>query len=36
MLPLTKEELKSNQDAKACYISGKRILKKKLFKNTSL
>ena len=28
MLPLTKEELKSHQDAKLCYISGKRILKK--------
>ena len=28
MLPLTKEELKSHQDAKACYICGKRILKK--------
>ena len=27
MLPLTKEELKSHQDAKVCYISGKRILK---------
>ena len=28
MLPLTKEELKSHQDANACYICGKRILKK--------
>ena len=28
MLPLTNEELKSHQDAKACYICGKRILKK--------
>ena len=28
MLPLTKEELKSHQDAKACYIWGKTILKK--------
>ena len=28
MLPLTKEELKSHQDAKVCYISGKRFLKK--------
>ena len=28
MLPLTKEELKSYQDAKVCYICGKRILKK--------
>ena len=28
MLPLTKEELKSHQDAKVCYIWGKRILKK--------
>ena len=27
MLPLTKEELKSHQDAKVCYICGKRILK---------
>ena len=25
MLPLTKEELKSHQDAKLCYICGKRI-----------
>ena len=25
MLPLTKEELKSYQDAKLCYICGKRI-----------
>ena len=32
MLPLTKEELKSRQDVKACYACGKRILKK-LFKN---
>ena len=28
MLPLTKEELKSSQDVKVCYICGKRILKK--------
>ena len=28
MLPLIKEELKSNQDAKVCYICGKRLLKK--------
>ena len=28
MLPLTKEELKSHQDAKICYICGKRILQK--------
>ena len=28
MLPLTNEELKSHQDAKECYICGKRILKK--------
>ena len=28
MLPLTKEELKSHQDLKVCYICGKRILKK--------
>ena len=28
MLPLTKEELKSYQDAKVCYFCGKRILKK--------
>ena len=28
MLPRTKEELKSHQDAKVCYICGKRILKK--------
>ena len=27
MLPLTKEELKSHQDAELCYIFGKRILK---------
>ena len=27
MLPLTKEKLKSHQDAKVSYISGKRILK---------
>ena len=27
MLPLTKEELKSYQDAKLCYICRKRILK---------
>ena len=30
MLPLTKEELKSCQDVKVCYICGKRILKKKI------
>ena len=28
MLPLTKKELKSYQDAKVCYIWGKTILKK--------
>ena len=28
MLPSTKEEIKSHQDAKLCHISGKRILKK--------
>ena len=28
MLPLTKEELKSYQDAKGCYICGKRFQKK--------
>ena len=28
MLPLTNEELKSYQDAKVCYICGKRFLKK--------
>ena len=28
MLPLKKEELKSYQDAKVCYICGKRLLKK--------
>ena len=28
MLPLTKEKLKSHQDAKVCYICGKIILKK--------
>ena len=28
MLPLTKEELKSHQDRKGCYICGKRILEK--------
>ena len=28
MLPLTQEELKSHQDARNCYICGKRILKK--------
>ena len=27
ILPLTKEELKSYQDAKVCYICRKRILK---------
>ena len=30
MLPLMKEELKSHQDAKVCYICGKRILKGKI------
>ena len=30
VLPLTKEELKSYQDAKVCYICGKRFLKKLL------
>ena len=34
MLPLTKEELKSHQDAKVCYICGKRILQK-LTKNNN-
>ena len=28
MLPLTKDELKSHQDAKVCYICGKGILQK--------
>ena len=28
MLTLTKEELKSHQDAKVCYICGKRFIKK--------
>ena len=28
MLLLTKEELKSHQDARVCYIYGRRILKK--------
>ena len=28
MLPLTKEEVKSHQDPKVCYISGKTFLKK--------
>ena len=28
MLPFLKEEVKSNQDAKLCYICGKRFLKK--------
>ena len=28
MIPLTKEELKSHQDVKVCYICGKRILQK--------
>ena len=28
MLPLTKEKLKSNQDAKVCYICEKKNLKK--------
>ena len=28
MLPLTKEELKLYQDAKACHICGKGILKR--------
>ena len=27
MLPLTKEEIKSYQDAKLCYVCGKRFLK---------
>ena len=27
MLPLTKEQLKSHQDAKVCYNCGKRLLK---------
>ena len=27
ILPLTKEELKSYQDTKVCYICGKRLLK---------
>ena len=27
-LPLTKEELKSHQDEKVCYICGKKILKR--------
>ena len=27
MLPLTKEELNSHQDAKVCHICGKKILK---------
>ena len=30
MLPLTKEELKSHQAAKLCYVCGKRFLKKLL------
>ena len=34
MLPLTKEELKPHQDAKVCYICGKRI-SKKLSKSTN-
>ena len=33
MLPLTKKELKSHQDARACYICGKRLLKKLLMIN---
>ena len=28
MLPLTKEELKSHEDANVCFICGKRFLKK--------
>ena len=28
VLPLTKEELKSHQDAKVCFVAEKRILKK--------
>ena len=28
MLPITKEELKSDEDAKLCYICAKRILQK--------
>ena len=33
MLPLTKEELKSHQDAKVCYICGKRFLNNFVNKN---
>ena len=36
MLPLTKEELKSNEQAKACYNCGKIILKKTLQKCKTL
>ena len=32
MLPLTKEELKSHQDVKLCYLRGERILKR-IFKS---
>ena len=32
MLPLRKEELKSHQDAKVCYVCGKIILKKPYLK----
>ena len=35
MLAITKEELKSHQDAKGCYICGKWILKE-LFKSFKL
>ena len=28
MSPLTKEELKPHQDAKVCYICGKRFIKR--------
>ena len=34
MLPLTKKDLKSHQDAKVCYICRKRILRK-LSKSTN-
>ena len=33
LLPLTKEALKSYQDAKVCYICGRRILKNAKDKN---
>ena len=32
MLPLTNEKLKSHEDAKLCYIFGKKILKKAVSK----